>query len=40
MDGNWAAGSEGVIFERNIGLGAWLCVVEVLELWLTGGLVF
>ena len=32
VEGNWSAGSGGVIFKRNIGLGAWLCVVELLEL--------
>jgi len=37
VEGNWAAGSGGVIFKRNIGLGAWLCVVEVLELGLKRG---
>lgn len=39
VDGNWQAGSGGTIFRRNIGLGAWLCVVEVIELWVQGLLV-
>jgi hypothetical protein len=40
VDGNWAAGSGHTIFVRNIGLGLWLSVIEVLELWRSGGLVF
>lgn len=40
VDGNWAAGSGYTIFDRNIGLGFWLTVVEVLELRRSGGLVF
>ncbi|CZR58545.1 uncharacterized protein PAC_08437 [Phialocephala subalpina] len=40
VDGDWAAGSGHTIFTRNIGLGLWLSVVEVLEFWRGGEMVF